>query len=109
MLFRHRICEDAFCAGRPQKNNTGDRRGWDHTRVIFALIYGNQLELMGLPFVPEHDIAGPWTKLLHKEYLAYKFSICKFLLINYYYYNHYTIFLLINYYYNHYNILRFYT
>ena len=58
--------------------------------MIFTLIYGIHLELMGSLFVPEHDIAGAWKKLLHKGYLAYKFSICKFLLINYYY-NHYTI------------------
>ena len=75
----------SFCAV-----HTGGRRVWGHTTLIFALIYGNQLELIGLPFFPEHDIAGAWTKLLHKEYLAYKFSICNFLLINYYY-NHYTI------------------
>ena len=72
----------SFCAVHLQKDNTGGRRGWRHT--IFALIYRNQLELMGLTFVPEHDNAGTWTALLHKRYLAYKFSICKFLLINYY-------------------------
>ena len=72
----------SFCV-HPQKDNTGGRRRWRHTTVIFVLIYGNQLERMGLPFVPEHNIAGAWTTLLHKGYLAYKFSICKILLINY--------------------------
>ena len=72
----------SFCAVHPQKDSTGGRRGWGHATVIFALIYGNQLELMGLPFVPEHDIAGAWTKLLHKGYLANKFSISIFLLYN---------------------------
>ena len=79
-----------FCAVHPQKDNTGGLSGWRHTTVIFAQIYRNQQELIGLPFVPEHDIADAWKKLLHKGYLAYKFTICKFLLISYYY-NDYTI------------------
>ena len=47
----------SFCAVRQQKDNTGGRRGgWRYTTGIFALIYGNQLELMGLPSVAEYDI-----------------------------------------------------
>ena len=84
MLFRQNISEDltSFCAVHQQKDNAGGRRDWRHTTVILALIYRNQLELMGLAFVPEHDNAGTWTTLLHKRYLAYKFSICKILVIN---------------------------
>ena len=83
MLFRQNI---SFCAVHQQRDNTGGRRGWTwrHTTVIFALMYRNQLEVMGLKFVPEHDNAGTWTTLLHKRYLAYKFSISISLLINYY-------------------------
>ena len=82
MLFRQHISEDAmlisFCAEHQQKHNTGGQRGWRHTTGVFALIYENQLELMGLPFVPEHN-NGAWTTLLSKGCLAYKFSICIFL------------------------------
>ena len=96
-LALHRSISDAFPATylRGYLPSASTERyyrrpeGWGHTTVIFALLHGNQLELMGLPFVPKHDIAGAWTKLLHKGYLVYKLSICKFLLVNYYYYNHY--------------------
>ena len=74
----------SFCAVHPQKDNTRGRRGWRHTTVIFALTYRNQLELMGLPFVPEHDNAGTWTTLLHKRYLAYKY-LKIIIIINLYY------------------------
>ena len=40
----------SFCELHQQKDNTGGRRGWRHTTVIFALIYRNQPELLG--FVP---------------------------------------------------------
>ena len=81
MLFRQNISEGAYFISpvHQQKDDTEGRRGWRQIIVIFALIYGNQLELMGLTFVLEHDNAGAWTTLLHKRYLAYTFLICKFL------------------------------